>query len=86
MAEAEILHGAPLTPGGRMTLQMLDAFVTEKGYSPNVRELARLCGVSSTSTMWWHLNILRKNGYVTWHDGLPRTIVITGAGIEAMKQ
>jgi repressor LexA len=60
-------------------------FVAEKGYSPNIRELGRLCSFSSTSTTHWHLDILRKGGYVTWHDGCPRTIVITGAGIEAMK-
>lgn len=86
MAETAVLHGSPLTPSGRATLLLLDAFITDKGYSPTLRELMFLMGLSSVSTMAWHLDILRRDGYVTWEEGRPRTLVITDAGRTEIKQ
>lgn len=42
-------------------------------YPPTVRDLARLCGIT-TSTAHWHLIHLRERGLVTWDAGNTRTI------------
>jgi SOS-response transcriptional repressor LexA len=41
---------------------------------PTVKEIADEAGLSSTSVVWYHLEILRAEGHVTWQPGKARTI------------
>ncbi len=45
--------------------EYLCRFIAENGYSPTVREIAAACGISSTSTVQFHINKLREKGLVT---------------------
>lgn len=42
-------------------------------YGPSVRELADDLGVATTD-VWQKLARLKRDGLVTWEDGIPRTI------------
>lgn len=42
-------------------------------YGPSVRELAYDLGVAPTD-VWQKLARLKRDGLVTWEDGIPRTI------------
>lgn len=49
-------------------------------YSPTVRELCETCGLTAPSSMWDQLVILRRQGFVDWLEGAPRTIHLTRLG------
>lgn len=63
-----------LTSKQKEILELIKVFIEEQGYSPTVRELASLCGLKSSSTMHGHLERLEKQGYISKHQTLPRTI------------
>jgi len=48
----------------------------EHGFSPTVRELCRICGLASTSSVHSHLKALEDKGYITRLEDSPRTIVV----------
>lgn len=51
-----------------------------RAFSPTVRELCDACGLASPSSMWDQLVILRRQGFVDWMEGAPRTIHLTRLG------
>ena len=65
-----------LTFKQKVLLELIELYINEHGYSPTVRELADLFGVKSTSTMHGYLERLEKDGYISKHDTLPRTIKV----------
>ncbi len=63
--------------------EVLDAIYYYKGqhsYSPSVRELGEILGLSSPATVHEHLSTLRKKGYITWKEKNYRTIEIVKEG------
>ncbi len=40
-------------------------------------------GLTSKASMHYHLSALRQDGYVSWADGLCRTLTLTGRGLLA---
>src|SRR4051812_20632979 len=65
-----------LTPKQREVLSQLLAFVTENTYPPSIQQLCQLCGVSSTSTIHFHLSALKKKGLIDWNPAEKRAISI----------
>ncbi|MCB4338737.1 transcriptional regulator [Bacillus subtilis] len=57
-------------------LQTIEKYIKEKGYPPTYRELMRMLGVTSPSTVKGLLDALRRKEYVTWEAGSPRTLRI----------
>lgn len=55
-------------------LKCISDFIKEKGYSPCIRELGELLGLSSTSTVHKHLQTLVDKGYITYVSNMSRTI------------
>lgn len=55
---------------------IIKGYINEKGYSPTIRELCKLCYTSSTATMHDMLGRLKEKGYIDYQNNLPRTIVI----------
>lgn len=51
-------------------------FINEHGYSPTVRELCEIEGLSSPATMHFHLKRLVNMGYITYVPKMSRTIRI----------
>lgn len=65
MAKAERFEG---------TYQVIEDFWVEHGYSPNVREVQRMAGLSSTSVTAYHIRHLVKAGLVAWVPRIDRTV------------
>ena len=55
-------------------LTVIKKFIAEKGYAPTIRELCKLCNLSSTATMFVHLKNLMNKGYISQTENKFRTI------------
>ena len=55
-------------------LNVIKRFIAEKGYAPTIRELCKLCNLSSTATMFVHLKNLTHKGYINQTESKFRTI------------
>lgn len=62
-------------------LRILQTYIKEHGFSPTVRELCGLTGLSSTSTVKGYLDRLEEKGIIEKQYDKPRTITI----VEALK-
>jgi repressor LexA len=65
-----------LTPKQSEVLTKLLGFVHENNYPPSIQQLCQLCGVSSTSTIHFHLSALKKKGLIDWNPAEKRAISI----------
>lgn len=83
MAKAEVLP-VTLTGPRYETLVMAQKFIEDYGYSPTARELTRMMGYASVSTVHDHLNNLRRGGFVDWLPHAARTLRITQNGKAAL--
>ena len=57
-------------------LEYLKEVILTKGYPPSVREICTAVGLSSTSSVFNHLEKLEKNGYIRRDPAKPRCIEI----------
>lgn len=51
-------------------------FIEKNGYSPTVREICKMTGLNSTATVFYHLQILKRKGYISYIETKSRTIRI----------
>lgn len=51
--------------------------IRAKGYPPSVREIGKAVGLSSSSTVHGHLNVLEQKGYIRRDPTKPRAIEVT---------
>jgi repressor LexA len=63
-----------LTDKQTKILNCIKKFIAEKGYAPTIRELCKLCNLSSTATMFVHLKNLTNKGYINQTESKFRTI------------
>jgi len=49
-------------------------YMDAKGYPPSIRDIAKGCGVSSTSVVAYNLNKLEQGGYIRRHGEISRGI------------
>lgn len=61
-------------------LKFIGQFIAKNGYAPTFREIAKGVGLSSTSTVTYHLCVLRNEGYINYKDSKQRTIVVLEKG------
>jgi repressor LexA len=57
----------------------IGAFIADHGYSPTVRELGALVGLSSTSSVHAQLHTLAMQKRISWDPTRPRTVRLTNA-------
>lgn len=69
----------PLTKAQRRVGKFIDRHWQEQGYAPTIREISTQFGFASAVGAMCHLTALRKKGYVTWVEGVSRTIRLTRA-------
>ena len=62
-----------LTERQAAVLELVRAFIEERGYSPTVREIAAEYGCSAAG-MHQHLQSLRSHGYLEWSPNTARTM------------
>ena len=54
------------------------SFMTNKGYSPSIREIGDAVGLSSTSSVFNQLMNLQDDGLIKMQNGKSRTISLVG--------
>ena len=61
-------------------IDFIHNFLVDSGYPPTIRDIQGGCGISSTSVVDYHLNILEKEGYIRRHPEVSRGIeLLTGS-------
>ena len=75
--EVGIMQEKSLSERQKEILAEIIRFKKENGFSPTVRELCKLVGLKSTSSMAAQLSNLRDSGHITWIESMPRTITVT---------
>jgi repressor LexA len=58
-------------------LDYIKSEIRKKGYPPSVREIGEAVGLSSSSTVHGHLNVLEQKGYIRRDPTKPRAIEVT---------
>jgi repressor LexA len=66
-----------LSPKRKTILDFIASFVREKGYAPSVRDIVKGCGISSSSVAQYHLDVLKRQGYIRRDPEIPRSITLT---------
>lgn len=61
----------------REILDCIKTSIHEQGYPPSVREIGKLVGLRSSSTVHGYLNSLEEKGYIRRNPSTPRAIEIT---------
>ncbi len=59
-------------------LEAITAFLDSHKYPPSVRDVVRMCNMSSTSVADYHLKALERDGYIRRDAGVSRGIEIIG--------
>ena len=57
-------------------LDFVKQYRTKKGISPSYREIGKGCGITSTSNVRYHLDILERDSLIKRHAGVARGIVV----------
>lgn len=65
-----------LTEAQKRVYDAIVAFTAERGYSPSIRELCAITGLSSSSTVHCHITAIQKKGVLHRGKSLPRSIVV----------
>lgn len=65
-----------MTEKQKQIYEAINDFVEEYGYSPTIRELCKLVGLSSTATIYVHLQKMKAKGVIDYKKGSSRTIVL----------
>jgi repressor LexA len=60
----------------RQTLEFIQTFIGEHGYSPCYREIMRGCGYTSVATVALHVNNLIKRGHLEKRDHSARSLEV----------
>ena len=60
-----------------LILNCIENCTKENGYPPTIRELCKLSGIKSTSTVHNNIKKLTKEGYIVNDPTKPRTIMLT---------
>lgn len=67
---------AALSGKRRQILEFIAEQVRERGYPPSVREIGEAVGLTSSSTVHTHLQVLQREGYLRRDPTKPRAIVV----------
>ena len=59
-------------------------FLMNSGYPPTIRDIVNGCGLSSTSVVDYHLNILEEKGYIRRHPEISRGIELLNRSLTSL--
>src|SRR5277367_6759289 len=65
-----------LTGKRRQILEFISEQIRDRGYPPSVREIGEAVGLTSSSTVHTHLQVLQREGYLQRDPTKPRAIVV----------
>ena len=61
----------------RQILEFIALQIRERGYPPSVREIGEAVGLTSSSTVHTHLQVLQRDGYLMRDPSKPRAITVS---------
>jgi repressor LexA len=61
----------------RQILEFIALQIRERGYPPSVREIGEAVGLTSSSTVHTHLQVLQREGYLLRDPSKPRAITVS---------
>ena len=61
-------------------IEFVDAYGTEHGYGPSVRDVMLAVGLASTAATQQKIQKLQRHGKLTREPGLPRTLRVAQRG------
>lgn len=67
-------------------IDFIHRFLVDRGYPPTVRDMQSGCGLSSTSVVAYHLNILETEGYLYRHPEVSRGIELLTRSLTSLPQ
>ncbi len=75
-----------LTERQRLVLETIRRSVDERGYPPTMREIGRIVGLTSPSSVKHQLTALERKGYLRRDPKRPRAIEIVGSEVQGTQQ
>ena len=79
IAHDTLVKGGGLSLRQRTILSFIRDYSNTNGCAPSHRDIAEGVGLGSRGSVSYHLKILRAGGYITYEEGLPRTIRLLSA-------
>jgi len=67
-------------------IDFIHRFLIKYGYPPTIRDIVNGCGISSTSVVDYHLNVLEKEGYIRRHSEVSRGIEVLNRSLTSLSQ
>src|SRR5579875_1912401 len=67
---------ATLAGKRRLILEFIAEQIRQRGYPPSVREIGEAVGLTSSSTVHAHLQVLQREGFLQRDPTKPRAIVV----------
>ncbi len=61
----------------RLILEFIAEQIRQRGYPPSVREIGEAVGLTSSSTVHAHLQVLQRDGYLKRDPTKPRAIIVS---------
>jgi repressor LexA len=75
--------GDPPTDRERAIIHVIETYAQRHGCAPSNREIADQAGLASVSTVSYHLQRLKADGWVTYDSRRPRTVTVLRPGPQA---
>lgn len=72
-----------ITERQQMVLDGIVRYQQKYGYAPSIRELCKICNLSSTSSVSLHLKALEEKGYIKRKEDAPRAIAVLCQGVRS---
>ena len=60
-------------------------YIEKRQHAPSIREICNGIGVSGTGCVLGHLERMERKGLVGRLSGVPRSLWVTGAGLDAVR-
>jgi len=79
-------RGHVLTPRRRAILQFIEEYAVANDCAPSDQEIAAGVGLKGRSSAHYHLRILKTAGYLSYEEGVPRTVRVKRAGQKAKRK
>jgi len=68
----------PISDRQKKILEFIGDFARRAGYPPSVRDIVKVCNISSTSVAQYHLGVLQRLGYIRRDPEVSRGITLAG--------
>ena len=65
-----------LTEKQQLVYESILKYQREYGFAPSIREICEMVGLASTSSVYGHLKMLEKKGYIARRVEAPRAIAV----------